>query len=417
MLEPLQDADDPGEELQDADDPGEELHNLHNPLDPGHEYHKERRRRMRLLKLRRRSLRDMADPFNVTTEAFIRSYRLTQDLVFSLIDLIRPFIRQTTSPLAVPLERKVLAVLSFYATGSYQTPTGQRFDCPIAQPTLCAFIEEVSNAIYEDEVLYRLIKFPSNVREAELCIDRNRRLGGKIDGTVGYTDGSLFKVKKPSLEDNIQAFIGRKNYCCINAQITCDRRLYIMNVLASYPGSTTDSFIFEDCELRRRMAGLNERRPCHLLGDSGYVIEPWMIIPFRQPEEDTPEFRFNQAHCSDRNAVERCIGVLKERFRFLNDGRVPLYEYTKVSKFVYVGVVLHNLCVLADVPLPLDLNNINLANNEFNEAGPEEFEEDDIENPEVPIGGRNARDLILRGHAVRQEIMNELEHRHQQQHR
>jgi len=120
-----------------------------------------------------------------------------------------------------------------------------------------------------------------------------------------------------------------------------------MNVLASYPGSTTDSFIFEDCELRRRMAGLNERRPCHLLGmylpftahykfivcfslahslttilnhilgDSGYVIEPWMIIPFRQPEEDTPEFRFNKAHCSDRNAVERCIGVLKERFRLV----------------------------------------------------------------------------------------------------
>jgi len=72
--------------------------------------------------------------------------------------------------------------------------------------------------------------------------------------------------------------------------------------------------------------------------------------------------------------------------RFLNDERVPLYEYTKVSKFVYVGVVLHNLCVLTDVPLPLDLNNTNLANNEFNEAGPEEFEENEINNPELPMG-------------------------------
>ncbi|KAK3931268.1 Putative nuclease [Frankliniella fusca] len=101
--------------------------------------------------------------------------------------------------------------------------------------------------------------------------------------------------------------------------------------------------------------------------DSGYVIEPWMIIPFRQPDKETPDFRFNKTHCSDRNAVERCIGVLKERFRFLNDGRVPLYEYQKVSKFVY------------------DLHNINLAKNEFNEVGPEEFK-DDIDNPELPIG-------------------------------
>jgi len=52
-----------------------------------------------------------------------------------------------------------------------------------------------------------------------IFVDRNRNLGGKIDDTIGYTDGSLFKVKKPSVENNRQAFMGRKNYPCINAQI------------------------------------------------------------------------------------------------------------------------------------------------------------------------------------------------------
>jgi len=52
-----------------------------------------------------------------------------------------------------------------------------------------------------------------------------------------------------------------------------------------------------------------------MLGDAGYVLEPWMIIPFGNTEEDSPERRFNKCHCSDRNTVERVIGALKERFR------------------------------------------------------------------------------------------------------
>lgn len=69
--------------------------------------HRERRRMKYLLKIRRRNLRDAADPFDVTYVAFVKSYRLSQDLVFSVLDLIRPFMRRTNSPLAVPIEQKV----------------------------------------------------------------------------------------------------------------------------------------------------------------------------------------------------------------------------------------------------------------------------------------------------------------------
>jgi len=49
---------------------------------------------------------------------------------------------------------------------------------------------------------------------------------------------------------------------------TVDRRMYILNVLARYPGSTSDSFIFEGSALRRRMIQIqeNQRRRCYLLG-------------------------------------------------------------------------------------------------------------------------------------------------------
>ena len=56
----------------------------------------------------------------------------------------------------------------------------------------------------------------------------------------------------------------------------------------------------------------------HFAGDSGYALEPWMVTPHARddrPERDTPEDRFNNIHASDRNVVERLIGVLKEKYR------------------------------------------------------------------------------------------------------
>jgi len=68
--------------------------------------------------------------------------------------------------------KQFLAVLSVYATGSYQSPTGMIFDFPIAQPTLSQYVKEVTNALNEDEVLARMIRFPSNDHEMNNCIDR-----------------------------------------------------------------------------------------------------------------------------------------------------------------------------------------------------------------------------------------------------
>lgn len=47
---------------------------------------------------------------------------------------------------------------------------------------------------------------------------------------------------------------------------TCDRRLYISNIVARYPGATNDSYIFANSALRRIMIELNEEERCFLLG-------------------------------------------------------------------------------------------------------------------------------------------------------
>ncbi|KAE8740409.1 hypothetical protein FOCC_FOCC014088 [Frankliniella occidentalis] len=54
---------------------------------------------------------------------------------------------------------------------------------------------------------------------------------------------------------------------------------------------------------------------CWLLGDSGYGHEPLLHIPILDEPRGAPEEVYTRRHCRDRNTVERCIGVLKARWR------------------------------------------------------------------------------------------------------
>ena len=51
-------------------------------------------------------------------------------------------------------------------------------------------------------------------------------------------------------------------------------------------------------------------------GDSGYPIRPWLMTPLLNPAT-RPERAFNRAHKGTRSIVERCIGLLKARFRLV----------------------------------------------------------------------------------------------------
>lgn len=155
-------------------------------------------------------------------------------------------------------------------------------------------------------------------------------MGGKLPNVVGYVDGTLIKIKKPPINQNRRAFMGRKHFAAVNVMITCDRRLYIQNVVARHPGSTHDSHISAFSALRRQMIHINNNmRQCVLLGDSGFALEPWLMPPFaraEEPEENTPEARYNRDLCMDRCHVERAIGCMKERFRAINNERVLHYD-------------------------------------------------------------------------------------------
>ena len=113
---------------------------------------------------------------------------------------------------------------------------------------------------------------------------------------------------------NEAIFINRKNTQSINIQAICDRNLRFIDVVAQWPGSTHDAFIW-------RQSGINQKFTSGdlptvngwFLGDSGYPLCPKLVTPFLSP--NTPgERRYNRAFLKTRRNIECAFGLWKSRW-------------------------------------------------------------------------------------------------------
>ncbi|KAJ8938663.1 hypothetical protein NQ314_011402 [Rhamnusium bicolor] len=67
-------------------------------------------------------------------------------------------------------------------------------------------------------------------------------------------------------------------------------------------------------------------------GDSGYPLQPWLLTPIENAEPNSPEGRYTRQHILARNVIERCFGLLKQRFRYLLKQRVLHYTPQRAAR-------------------------------------------------------------------------------------
>lgn len=73
------------------------------------------------------------------------------------------------------------------------------------------------------------------------------------------------------------------------------------------------------------------------------------MTPIVDAVPGTAEFTYTQTQMTARNCVERCIGVLKGRFRCIMGERKLRYEPEKVGSIINACVILHNICVAGNL--------------------------------------------------------------------
>lgn len=77
------------------------------------------------------------------------------------------------------------------------------------------------------------------------------------------------------------------------------------------------------------------------LGDSAYPLLPYLMTPKLHEPEGIPSARYTQHHVRARSSVERCIGVLKGRWRCLRKERALHYTPEVAGKmYVYILTIV-----------------------------------------------------------------------------
>lgn len=100
-----------------------------------------------------------------------------------------------------------------------------------------------------------------------------------------------------------------------------------------------------------------------ILGDSGYPLEPWLLVPFPSNTAVVAETTFNTKHSEARSIVERAIGVLKGRWRCLCSERRLHYIPITCSRIVSVCAALHNICIEYNDELPDNEMQVDVGDN------------------------------------------------------
>ncbi|MCO5584668.1 hypothetical protein L7F22_038599 [Adiantum nelumboides] len=108
-----------------------------------------------------------------------------------------------------------------------------------------------------------------------------------------------------------------------------DASMRFLDVNIGWPGSCNDNCILRNfgfyrlSQGRDRLAGPSFHHENlsiqeYIERDGGYVLLPWLLIPYPWPMlQSTSHRRYNFLHSSTRIVVERAFGRLKETWKFL----------------------------------------------------------------------------------------------------
>lgn len=173
-----------------------------------------------------------------------------------------------------------------------------------------------------------------------------------LHGVVRAIDGTHFDIKRPSIgaEDYYYFKSGGFSMQC---QAVVDRHKRFLDVSVGMLGSTNDMRVLRRSSLYHLATTTNqlfnvaysqEGFSPYLIGDKGYPMYPWLMMPYRDlptGKRSIQERFFNRKLSTGRCAVENAFGILKQSFREL--GHLSELHVTALPDVIVACCLLHNM--------------------------------------------------------------------------
>ncbi|XP_023247672.1 protein ANTAGONIST OF LIKE HETEROCHROMATIN PROTEIN 1-like [Copidosoma floridanum] len=185
------------------------------------------------------------------------------------------------------------------------------------------------------------IRWPSHEEAQETAVRIQEAHG--FPGVIGALDGTHINISAPKNDPN--AYINRKGKHSIQLQVICNDKLEFMHCYVGMPGSVHDMRVFKYSGVQDKCTDEYFPNDCHILADAAYTIQKCIMVPFKDNGHlSREETLFNTNLSRIRTMVERCIGLLKMRWRILLD-KVPMRRTDLLPFYILATCVLHNICL------------------------------------------------------------------------
>ncbi|GLJ39502.1 hypothetical protein SUGI_0807160 [Cryptomeria japonica] len=280
------------------------------------------------------------------------TYGVSYPIFARLLDQLRYHIDPQS--IRIPLHSALAMVLCRLSQGCGTRTLASQYK---VNPFMVAKITNMVTRILSTKLYSKWIRMPNGQRMLQ-NIQGFKDLTG-LPNMCGAIDGSHIKIHKRPNNESI--YKCRHNFYAILLQAVSDHRKIFWDVCVRAPGGTDDSTHFRESSLFNKLISGNvlmesvitirgnHIRP-YLVGDWSYPLLSFLLTPFSLNASGAHvQNVFDAALMRGMSSVEQAIGLLKGRWRILQDLNVDL---SHAPQTVVACCVLHNMCQKAGEPEP-----------------------------------------------------------------
>ncbi|KAJ8264586.1 hypothetical protein GJAV_G00151010 [Gymnothorax javanicus] len=274
-----------------------------------------------------------------------KHYHLTRPAIAFIIDFVGAQMeRGKCRPDDLTADVMVLAALCVYANGILSK---EMADVIGLSPASASIAVDLVSKVLSDKA-EEFITFPDSHNDRVLVAQEIQRFCG-IPNVVGVL-GCMHVRIRPTPEEKTY-FLNSLDYYSIMFQMICDSQGNLLNVQSPWPGSTSEQAVWENSKICHQFRN-GRHGQSWLIGAGCYALERHVLTPLAYLKR-RPSVRFNEAHFKIQTIIQKTFGVLKARFRCLDDlGSVKKNSYSTHAEMVNACCVLHNIALKFSVPLP-----------------------------------------------------------------
>ncbi|XP_039026380.1 protein ALP1-like [Hibiscus syriacus] len=206
----------------------------------------------------------------------------------------------------------------------------------------------------EERGLHHL-QWPSTNAEMTEIKSKFEKIQG-LPNCCGVIDTSHIMMCLPSSDPASKIWLDHEKNHSMVLQAIVDPKMRFRDIVTGWPGKTEDWVVFQNsnfyslCDKGERLNGgklvLPEGSEIreYIIGDFGYPLLPYFVIPYEGKE--LPELRaeFNKRHSETRLVAHRALARLKEMWKIIQ-GVMWRPDKHKLPRIILVCCMLHNIVI------------------------------------------------------------------------